>query len=254
MNSKEVQLSLSFCGALAAILLISAPVNEMTSLVGSGVALFISSGFFYGGISKYFADKENQTELSREIIKAIGSLNNSLGDSIQRPIAEAQTATNAQLKEVVKAIGSLHDSLGDSIQRPIAEAQTATNAQLKEVVEAIESLDDVLNDSIANPLNEASENLSTLSEAVNLIKANAQTTESNTGKLKELLKTAKDTLDELEDLSKNISDVSKVNETLQELIQTMNSQKEFYQTTLSQYKDMTVKDVELIENLARKLR
>ena len=221
MNSKEVQLSLSFCGALAAILLISAPVNEMTSLVGSGVALFISSGFFYGGISKYFADKEQQTELSREIIKAIGSLNNSLGDSIQRPIAEAQTATNAQLKEVV---------------------------------EAIESLDDVLNDSIANPLNEASENLSTLSEAVNLIKANAQTTESNTGKLKELLKTAKDTLDELEDLSKNISDVSKVNETLQELIQTMNSQKEFYQTTLSQYKDMTVKDVELIENLARKLR
>ena len=221
MNSKEVQLSLSFCGALAAILLISAPVNEMTSLVGSGVALFISSGFFYGGISKYFADKENQTELSREIIKAIGSLNNSLGDSIQRPIAEAQTATNAQLKEVV---------------------------------EAIESLDDALNNSIANPLNEASENLSTLSEAVNLIKANAQTTESNTGKLKELLKTAKDTLDELEDLSKNISDVSKVNETLQELIQTMNSQKEFYQTTLSQYKDMTVKDVELIENLARKLR
>ncbi|MBQ4494886.1 MAG: hypothetical protein II968_03870, partial [Selenomonadaceae bacterium] len=155
MNSKEVQLSLSFCGALAAILLISAPVNEMTSLVGSGVALFISSGFFYGGISKYFADKENQTELSREIIKAIGSLNNSLGDSIQRPIAEAQTATNAQLKEVVKAIGSLHDSLGDSIQRPIAEAQTATNAQLEEVVKAIGSLHDSLGDSIQRPIAEA---------------------------------------------------------------------------------------------------
>ena len=89
---------------------------------------------------------------------------------------------------------------------------------------------------------------------INLIKTNAQTTESNTGKLKELLKTTKKIFDELEDLSKNISDVSKVNETLQELIQTMNSQKEFYQTTLSQYKDMTAKDVELIENLARKLK
>lgn len=228
MSSKKVQLSLSFCTALAAMLLISAPVNETTSLVGSGVALFISSGFFYGGISKYFADKEKQT--------------------LQ---AEQQTEL---AREIIKAIGSLNDTLGDSIQRPIAEFQTATNVKLKEVVEAIESLDDSLNDSIANPLNEVSDTLSTLSDNVNLIKTNAQTTEINTGKLKELLKTAKDMLDEIEGLSKNINDVSKVNETLQELIQTLNSQKEFYQMTLSQYKDMTAKDVELIENLARKLR
>ena len=103
-------------------------------------------------------------------------------------------------------------------------------------------------------MNEASESFLTMSNRVNLIKTNAETMEDNTSKLKELLKTTKKIFDELEDLSKNINNVSKVNETLQELIQTMNSQKEFYQTTLSQYKDMTAKDVELIENLARKLR
>lgn len=46
MISKEIQLSLSFCSALAAILLSSAPINEMTSLVGSGIAVLLSADFF----------------------------------------------------------------------------------------------------------------------------------------------------------------------------------------------------------------
>lgn len=228
MNSKEVQLSLSFCGALAAMLLISAPVNETISLAGSCIAFIISSGFFYGGISKYFADKEKQ------------SLH-----------AEKQAELTI---EIVKAIKNLNDNLSDSIQKPIAELQNSTNAQLKDVIEAMESLDDTLNDSVVKPLNEVSDTLSTISDTVKLIKTETETLESNTSKIKELHKTSKDIFDEIEGLSKNITEISKVNETLQELLRTMSHQEEFYQTTLNQYKNMTTKDVELIENLARKLK
>lgn len=228
MNLKEVQLSLSFCGALAAIILISAPVNETFSLVSSGISFIVSSGFFYSGISKYFADKEKQTRH-----------------------AEQQAEFTL---EIVKAIKNLNDNLGDSVRKPMVELQNSTNVQLKETVKAIESLDDTLNDSIVNPLNEISDTLSTMSDTAKLIQTEAETLENNTNKIKELHKTSKEILDEIEDLSKNIKEISKVNETLQELIRTMSHQEEFYQMTLSQYTNMTTKDVELIENLARKIK
>lgn len=207
MNSKEVQLSLSFCGALAAILLISAPINESTSLYGSGFSFLIAGGFFYRAITQYFAEKENQALNSTQQLELI----------IQR------------------------------FDNHFIQYQNATKNQLQEVIDAIESLDDTLNDSIAKPLNEVSETLATMSERINSIKTDSENIEKNTGKLKSLLKTVEDIQDELET-------VSKLNETLQELMRTMNKQKEFYQAMLNQYKNMTDKDVELIDNLARKLR
>ena len=221
MSSKEVQLSLSFCGALAAILLMSAPINEMTALYSSGFSFLIAAGFFYKGITTYFAEKETQ------------ALN-------------AAQQSELTLKE---------------FENQFIQYQNATNAQLQEIVTAIENLDDTLNDSIAKPLQDVTETVSTMSASVNLIKTGTENIESNTGKIKNLTKTADDISDEIEDLTKNVADLSKniaevpqVNETLKELMRTMNQQEEFLQTTLSQYKNMTAKDADIIENLARRLR
>ncbi|MBR0262181.1 MAG: hypothetical protein IJQ85_10375 [Selenomonadaceae bacterium] len=210
MSSKEVQLSLSFCGALAAILLISAPVNEMIALVGSGTAFIISSGFFYGGIKKYFDDKEKQTQI----------------------------------------IGNQTELLIKNFEEKFNQSQNSTTVQLKEVVEAIENLDDTFNDSVGK----LAENVSETSDTLNNIKGNAEIIENNSDKLKDLHKSAKSILDEIETLSGNVKEISKVNEALQELMRTMNRQEEFYKALLNQYNNMTAKDVELIENLARKLR
>ena len=206
MISKEIQLSLSFCSALAALLLISAPVNETILLAGSGVALLFSGGFFYGGIKQ----AQNLTEQTALLIK--------------------------------------------KFEEKINQIQSTTDAQLKNAVEAVENLDNTLNDLVGHKLNEISETLTEMSAGVNFIKADTESTERNTSKLKDLQKTAQETLDNIEDLSKNVSEISKVNETLHELKKTLSHQEEFYQMTLSQYKSMTTKDVELIENLARKLR
>ena len=221
MSSKEVQLSLSFCGALAAILLMSAPINEMTALYSSGFSFLIAAGFFYKGITTYFAEKETQ------------ALN-------------AAQQSELTLKE---------------FENQFIQYQNATNAQLQEIVTAIENLDDTLNDSIAKPLQDVTETVSTMSASVNLIKTGTENIESNTGKIKNLTKTADDISDEIEDLTKNVADLSKniaevpqVNETLKELMRTMNQQEEFLQTTLSQYKNMTAKDADIIENLTRRLR
>ena len=221
MSSKEVQLSLSFCGALAAILLMSAPINEMTALYSSGFSFLIAAGFFYKGITTYFAEKETQ------------ALN-------------AAQQSELTLKE---------------FENQFIQYQNATKSQLQEIVTAIENLDDTLNDSIAKPLQDVTETVSTMSASVNLIKTGTENIESNTGKIKNLTKTADDISDEIEDLTKNVADLSKniaevpqVNETLKELMRTMNQQEEFIQTTLSQYKNMTAKDADIIENLARRLR
>ena len=214
MNSKEVQLSLSFCGALAAVLLISAPINESTSLYGSGFSFLIAGGFFYRGITQYFAEKGNQ----------------------------ALNATQ-QLELIIQ-----------SFDNNFTQYQNATKNQLQEVIAAIESLDDTLNDSIAKPLGEVSETLVTMSERVNSINTYTEYIERNTGKLKSLPKTVEDILDEIEKISQNIDNISKINDTLKELMRIMNKQEEFYQTMLNQYKNMTDKDVEMIDNLARKLR
>ena len=204
--TKEIQLSLAFCGALAAMVLISAPVNEMTALTGSGITFFISGGFFYSGIRKYFTDKEQSEQHSRDVIAA--------------------------------SFKALIDN------------QNQTGEQLKSVVEAIENLDDTLNDKLA----EMSDTLSVMSDSVNSIKADASNIENNTGKLTALQKSAKSILDEISELSKGIGEVSKVNEALRELMNAMDKQKEFYQTSLNQHKDITSKDYELIEMLARKLK
>lgn len=221
MSSKEVQLSLSFCGALAAILLMSAPINEMTALYSSGFSFLIAAGFFYKGITTYFAEKETQ------------ALN-------------AAQQSELTLKE---------------FENQFVQYQNAVTSQLQNVIEAIENLDDTLNDSIAKPLQDVTETVSTMSASVNLIKTGTENIESNTGKIKNLTKTADDISDEIEDLTKNVADLSKniaevpqVNETLKELMRTMNQQEEFLQTTLSQYKNMTAKDADIIENLARRLR
>lgn len=221
MSSKEVQLSLSFCGALAAILLISAPINEMTALYSSGFSFLIAAGFFYKGITTYFAEKETQ------------ALN-------------AAQQSELTLKE---------------FENQFIQYQNAVNSQLQNVIKAIENLDDTLNDSIAKPLQDVTETVSTMSTSVNLIKNGTENIESNTGKIKNLTKTADDISDEIEDLtknvdalSKNIAEVPQVNETLKELMRTMIQQEDFYMTMLNQHKNMTAKDADIIENLARRLR
>lgn len=183
--TKEVQMTAAFCGALAAVILISAPVSESIALGGSGVAFLISGGFFFGGIKNYFADKEKLNRHSAE--------------------------------------------------------QAAQ--QIQAVIDAVESLDD----NLSRKLDDMSETLATLTDNSNIIKADTNDVANNAGKLKDLHKSLKSILDEIEDLSK-------VDETLRELTATMNRQTEFYRASLSQYKDMTTKDVELIETLARKLR
>ena len=221
MSSKEVQLSLSFCGALAAILLMSAPINEMTALYSSGFSFLIAAGFFYKGITTYFAEKETQ------------ALN-------------AAQQSELTLKE---------------FENQFIQYQNAVNSQLQNVIKAIENLDDTLNDSIAKPLQDVTETVSTMSASVNLIKTGTENIESNTGKIKNLTKTADDISDEIEDLtknvdalSKNIAEVPQVNETLKELMRTMIQQEDFYMTMLNQHKNMTAKDADIIENLARRLR
>jgi len=221
MSSKEVQLSLSFCGALAAILLISAPINEMTALYSSGFSFLIAAGFFYKGITTYFAEKETQT-------------------------LNAAQQSELTLKE---------------FENQFIQYQNAVNSQLQNVIKAIENLDDTLNDSIAKPLQDVTETVSTMSASVNLIKNGTENIESNTGKIKNLTKTADDISDEIEDLtknvdalSKNIAEVPQVNETLKELMRTMIQQEDFYMTMLNQHKNMTAKDADIIENLARRLR
>lgn len=221
MSSKEVQLSLSFCGALAAILLMSAPINEMTALYSSGFSFLIAAGFFYKGITTYFAEKETQ------------ALN-------------AAQQSELTLKE---------------FENQFIQYQNAVNSQLQNVIKAIENLDDTLNDSIAKPLQDVTETVSTMSASVNLIKTGTENIESNTGKIKNLTKTADDISDEIEDLTKNVADLSKniaevpqVNETLKELMRTMIQQEDFYMTMLNQHKNMTAKDADIIENLARRLR
>ena len=183
--TKEIQLAAAFSGALAAIILISAPVNESIALGGSGVAFLISVGFFYGGIKNYFADKEKLNQHSAE--------------------------------------------------------QAAQ--QIQAVIDAIENLDD----NLSRKLEDISETLATLADNTSIIKADTNDVANNAGKLKDLHKSLKSILDEIEELSK-------VDETLRELIETTNRQTEFYRASLGQYKDMTAKDVELIETLARKLR
>ncbi len=271
MSSKEVQLSLSFCGALAAILLMSAPINEMTALYSSGFSFLIAAGFFYKGITTYFAEKETQAlnaaqqseltlkEFENQFIQYQNATKSQFQavieglQSLDKNFIQYQNATKSQLQAVIKGLQSL--------DKNFIQYQNAVTSQLKDVVAAIENLDDTLNDSIAKPLQDVTETVSTMSASVNLIKTGTENIESNTGKIKNLTKTADDISDEIEDLTKNVADLSKniaevpqVNETLKELMRTMNQQEEFLQTTLSQYKNMTAKDADIIENLARRLR
>lgn len=390
--SKEIQLSLAFCGALAAILLISAPVNETISLCGSGVAFLISSGFFYGGISKHFADKEKPdpyVEQQVELIKAIIGIPNILNESIGKPLEEiANTlstlsdtvngiktgttaierntikienleeictrlhgATENRFKEVIEAVDIMSNSvskplnemtdalsalstvangiksdttsiegnvakvrsfgelsvrlhnttstrlkemidnvgaMNDSIVKPLNEIidalstmsyvvssiktvttaierntvkiknldeifiqlNTATDNRLKEVIETV----DALNDSVGKPLDNVSDTLSTMIDIMSNIRSEADEIKTHTGKLKDLNRTVKSILDDVSDYSQDADKTAKVIESLKELTQMIKRQEEIYQTMLHQYKEMSTKDIALIENLARKLR
>lgn len=390
--SKEIQLSLAFCGALAAILLISAPVNETISLCGSGVAFLISSGFFYGGISKHFADKEKPdpyAEQQAELMKAIIDLPNTLHESVRKTLEEIadtlsalsytindlktgttaierntakikdfdeiftklHTETDNRLKEVIETVDIMSNSvnkplseiadalsalstvangiksdttsidgnvakvrsfgelsvrlqnstsnrlkemidnfgaMNDSIVKPLNEIidalstmsyvvssiktgttaierntakikdldekfiqlHNATDNRLKEVIETV----DALNDSVGKPLDNVSDTLSTMIDIVSNIRSEADEIKTHTGKLKDLNRTVKSILDDVSDSSQNADKTAKVIESLQELMQVIKRQEEIYQTVLHQYKEMSTKDIALIENLARKLR
>ena len=196
--SKEIQMTLSFCGALAAMILISAPVNETTALAGSGVAFFISGGFFYGGIGKYFADKEKQTQ-------------------------DAEQKAELTLKNFAENFIRAQNELGEQNLELVAEMKNQSEI-----------------------LNNAADTLKRLALDCAAVK-------DNSDELKKLSKSNRDILDEMEDLAENVEKVSAIKETLQDLMTTINRQEEFYKATLNQYRDITGKDVALIELLSRKL-
>ena len=196
--SKEIQMTLSFCGALAAMILISAPVNETTALAGSGVAFFISGGFFYGGIGKYFADKERQTQ-------------------------DAEQKAELTLKNFAENFIRAQNELGEQNLELVAEMKNQSEI-----------------------LNNAADTLKRLALDCAAVK-------DNSDELKKLSKSNRDILDEMEDLAENVEKVSAIKETLQDLMTTINRQEEFYKATLNQYRDITGKDVALIELLSRKL-
>ena len=203
MISKEVKLSLSFFGALTAIVLISAPVNSTISLYASGIALLVASGFFYSGLENYFADKANELQIANQQREL--AIKNSNDQFVQ-----FQNLINEQLKLIVEELENLNDSA-----KPIADMANATT--------------------------------STIPDKLSVMKSSADQIESNTSKLRDLQKTTKSILE-------NLDEVSKIEETLQSLIKTLSLQEEFYKTYLSQYQNVTARDAELIENLARKLR
>ena len=213
--SKEIQLSLSFCGALAALLLISAPVNETASLIGSGSAFLVAGGFFYGGISKYFSDKikqlaeaEQRSELLRE--------------TFTTQLAQRDEKFIVQIKDIIATIDS----------------------RFNDVIDAVENLEDSL-----KPLDSMSETLTTINDIIKKINVAVSAIEDN-----DLHKATKDVSDNLEEVAENVEKISLVREGLQELASALYRQEEFYKTALNQYKNMSGKDFELIENLARKLR
>ena len=191
-------MTLSFCGALAAMILISAPVNETTALAGSGVAFFISGGFFYGGIGKYFADKEKQTQ-------------------------DAEQKAELTLKNFAENFIRAQNELGEQNLELVAEMKNQSEI-----------------------LNNAADTLKRLALDCAAVK-------DNSDELKKLSKSNRDILDEMEDLAENVEKVSAIKETLQDLMTTINRQEEFYKATLNQYRDITGKDVALIELLSRKL-
>ncbi len=218
--SKEIQLSLSFCGALAALLLISAPVNETASLIGSGSAFLVAGGFFYGGISKYFSDKikqlaeaEQRSELLRE--------------TFTTQLAQRDEKFIVQIKDIIATIDS----------------------RFNDVIDAVENLEDSL-----KPLGSMSETLTTINDIIKKINVAVSAIEDNSSKLNDLHKATKDVSDNLEEVAENVEKISLVREGLQELASALYRQEEFYKTALNQYKNMSGKDFELIENLARKLR
>lgn len=224
--SKEIQLSLSFCGALAALLFISAPVSETASLVGSGSAFLVAGGFFYVGISKCFSDKakqladaERHAELLYETFK--------IGDE--------------QLQAIVAVTNKLNNQL--------AQRDEKLDSRFNDVINAVENLEDSL-----KPLSLMSETLKTINNTVGKLNVVAGTIEYNSGKLNDLLKATQDVADNLEDVAENVEKISLIKEGLQELANVLKRQEEFYNTTLNQYKSISGKDVELIETLAQKLR
>ena len=200
--SKEIQMTLSFCGALAAMILISAPVNETTALAGSGVAFFISGGFFYGGIGKYFADKEKQTQ-------------------------DAEQKAELTLKNFAENFIRAQNELGEQNLELVAEMKNQS-----------EILTEILNNA---------------ADTLKRLALDCAAVKDNSDELKKLSKSNRDILDEMEDLAENVEKVSAIKETLQDLMTTINRQEEFYKATLNQYRDITGKDVALIELLSRKL-
>ena len=262
MNSKEIQLSLAFCGALAAVLLISAPVNEKIALAGSGIACIISSGLFYGGISKYFSDKEKQTQTAEEQTKL-------LIENFETKLKQTQNSTNAQIKSV---ISNLNDNLSNSLQKPISELQNSTNAGLKEVVESIENLYDSLNGSMGATLNEVSDNLLNLSKSIKLIKIETEKISNNTNRLKDLNETfeaklsqnqnstndgLKEVVESIENLDDNLNDsmgatLNEVSDNLLNLFESVKLIKietENNSSNTNKLKDLNKTSVEILENI-----
>ena len=262
--SKEIQMTLSFCGALAAMILISAPVNETTALAGSGVAFFISGGFFYGGIGKYFADKEKQTQDAEQ--KAELTLKNFAENFIraQNELGEQNLELVAEMKNQSEILNNAADTL-----KRLALDCAAVKDNSDELKKLSKSNRDILdfaenfiraqnelgeqNLGLVAEMKNQSEILNNAADTLKRLALDCAAVKDNSDELKKLSKSNRDILDEMEDLAENVEKVSAIKETLQDLMTTINRQEEFYKATLNQYRDITGKDVALIELLSRKL-
>ena len=259
MTSKATQLTLSFCGALASMLLISAPINEMVALAGSGTAFLISAVCFYGGMNKYFADKETQMQSSGQLtellIKNQSNINKKL-EEITESVANLKETLATPLNDISEAVSITSNEMqkigfiSESIEKNITKNQSDINNKIDEIIDSIANLEE----SLATPLENISETLSSTSSNVKKIANASAGIENNAEKIQDLNKSAKHIFEEIEDLSSKIENISEIKSSLQELITAINQQEQFYKTMMNQYNSMNGKDIELIENLARRLR
>lgn len=143
--------------------------------------------------------------------------------------------------------------LTGNFQRLI-DAQSRAEKQRQELFDELANLSDAVKDSVAVPLAEMPDALAKISAQVKILNDNAETIGEHVGKLKKLVKVTEELADELISVAQKVDKIAAVKDALKSLENAVTRQEEFYKTALNQYREMSGRDVDLIENLARKLR
>ena len=141
----------------------------------------------------------------------------------------------------------------ENFQRLI-DAQSRAEKQRQEIFDELANLSDAVKDSVAVPLAEMPDTLAKISAQVKILNDNAENIDEHVGKLKKLVKVTEDLVDEINSVAQNVDKIAVVKDALKSLETAITRQEEFYQAALNQYREMSGRDVDLIETLSRKLR